>query len=276
MLEYSSNGFMKKIFLFTLLFIAIFKVDYAQNDECDGAAIRTHEAYLYGRFETKMKSTQGSGIVSSFFLYNWDIGCNWPEENNEIDIEMTGNLDASVQFTTHHPYQTSVTEIVPTSFNPHEVMIDYAIEWEPNVVRWFIDGELALEQTHNFITQLEFPMRIFMNLWAVSLPTWTGEWDPSALPGMSKYDYVKYYEYTPGLGDYGTNNNYSLLFQLYCFKDKILDLTNSSSEYHLSFLALFIIFIWFVSEYAKSLMICSLFQILIVACSIMGSSPIPL
>ena len=213
MLEYSSDVFMKKILLFTLLFIATFKVDYAQNDECDGAAIRTHEAYLYGRFETKMKSTQGSGIVSSFFLYNWDIGCNWPEENNEIDIEMTGNLDASVQFTTHHPYQTSVTEIVPTSFNPHEVMIDYAIEWEPNIVRWFIDGELALEQTHNFITQLEFPMRIFMNLWAVSLPTWTGEWDPSALPGMSKYDYVKYYEYTPGLGDYGTNNNYSLVWE---------------------------------------------------------------
>ena len=139
MLEYSSNVFMKKILLLTLLFIATFKVDYAQNNECDGAAIRTHEAYLYGRFETKMKSTQGSGIVSSFFLYNWDIGCNWPEENNEIDIEMTGNLDASVQFTTHHPYQTSVTEIVPTSFNPHEVMIDYAIEWEPNIVRWFID-----------------------------------------------------------------------------------------------------------------------------------------
>ena len=68
MLEYSNNVFMKKIFLFTLLFTVIFKVDYAQNDECDGAAIRTHEAYLYGRFETKMKSTQGSGIVSSFFL----------------------------------------------------------------------------------------------------------------------------------------------------------------------------------------------------------------
>ena len=213
MLEYSSSVFMKMILFFSLLFIANFKVDYAQNDECDGAAIRTHEAYLYGRFETKMKSTQGSGIVSSFFLYNWDIGCNWPEENNEIDIEMTGNMDASVQFTTHHPYQTSVTEIVPTSFNPHEVMTAYAIEWEPNVVRWFIDGELVLEQTHNFIPQLQYPMRIFMNLWAVSLPTWTGEWDPSFLPGMSKYDYVKYYEYTPGFGDYGTNNNYSLVWE---------------------------------------------------------------
>ena len=77
MLEFSSN-MSKKVLFFILFLLSVFQVNYAQNDECDGAAIRTHESYLYGRFETKMKSTQGSGIVSSFFLYNWDIGCNWP------------------------------------------------------------------------------------------------------------------------------------------------------------------------------------------------------
>ena len=76
---------------------------HGQNDQCDGGALKTHEAYLYGRFETRMSSTQGSGIVSSFFLYNWDLDCNYPAAVNEIDIEMTGNLDNSVQFTTHHP-----------------------------------------------------------------------------------------------------------------------------------------------------------------------------
>ena len=137
---------------------------FAQNDQCDGGAVKTHEAYLYGRFETRMQSTMGSGIVSSFFLYNWDLNCNWPAENNEIDIEMTGNLNNSVQFTTHHPYQTSVTEIVPTPFNPHETLVDYAIEWEPNVVRWFINGEAVTAFTHQHVPQLEYPMRIFMNL----------------------------------------------------------------------------------------------------------------
>ena len=29
----------------------------AQNDQCDGGAIKTHDAYLYGRFETRLKST---------------------------------------------------------------------------------------------------------------------------------------------------------------------------------------------------------------------------
>ena len=183
---------------------------HGQNDQCDGGALKTHEAYLYGRFETRMSSTQGSGIVSSFFLYNWDLECNYPAAVNEIDIEMTGNLDNSVQFTTHHPFLTSVTEIVPTPFNPHLTMVDYAIEWEPTAVRWFINGQLTTEFTHGFIDELVHPMRIFMNLWAVENLNWTGEWDPSAMPGTSRYDYVKRYAYTPGTGNAGTGNNYTL------------------------------------------------------------------
>ena len=30
------------------------------------------------------------------------------------------------------------------------------------------------------------------------------------MPGMSRYDYVKYYAYTPGTGNAGTSNNYTL------------------------------------------------------------------
>ena len=196
--------------LFALVMAVPSLAVWSQNDQCDGGALKTHEAFLYGRFETRMSSTQGSGIVSSFFLYNWDLDCNWPAAVNEIDIEMTGNLDNSVQFTTHHPYLTSVTDIVPTPFNPHTTMVDYAIEWEPNVVRWFINGEVTTFFTHQYIGDLVHPMRIFMNLWAVENLGWTGEWDPTAMPGMSRYDYVKYYAYTPGTGNAGTSNNFTL------------------------------------------------------------------
>ena len=117
-----------------------------QAQDCASGALMTHQAYQYGRFETRMQSAQGDGIVSSFFLYNIDLGCNWPAENNEIDIEMTGNRDASVQFTTHYPGPWSATHIEPTLFNPHAGMHDYAFEWEPGVVRWFIDGSLVYTQ----------------------------------------------------------------------------------------------------------------------------------
>ena len=172
----------------------------------------THDTqvYQYGRFETSMQSAQGNGIVSSFFLYNIDLGCNWPAENNEIDIEMTGNRDASVQFTTHYPGPWNATHIEPTPFNPHAGMHDHAFEWEPGVVRWFIDGSLVYTQDEPFVDGLVYPMRILMNLWAADAPSWVGVWDPAMMPARSYYDYVRYYAYTPGSGDAGTNNKFTL------------------------------------------------------------------
>ena len=182
----------------------------AQGQGCAGAQVSTRAAYLYGRFETRMQSAPGNGVVSSFFQYNLDLNCNWPAENNEIDIEMTGNRDNSVQFTTHYPGPWSVTEIVPTPFNPHAGMHDYAFEWAPGVVRWFIDGTLAFTQDAAHVNNLMYPMRILMNLWAADAPGWVGPWDPAVLPVQSSYEFVRYYAYTPGSGNAGTNNNFTL------------------------------------------------------------------
>lgn len=111
----------------------LFLSQICTQDVRDGGAIKAHDAYLYGRFETRMQSTPGDGVVSSFFLYNWDLDCMYPDNLNEIDIEMTGNLNNSVQFTTHHPLPLSQTQIVPVPFNP-------------------------------LLASLIHPMRIFMNL----------------------------------------------------------------------------------------------------------------
>lgn len=184
-----------------------------QAQDCTGGAITTEESYLYGRFETRMQSASGDGIVSSFFLYNADVACNWPAVNNEIDIEMTGNLNNSVQFTTHYPNLASWTQIIPTSFDPHMAMHDYAFEWEPGIVRWFVDGDLAYTQQAELVTQLIHPMRIMMNLWAAEASSWVGVWDPSNMPASSSYEYVRYYAYTPGFGSTGTNNAFSLIWE---------------------------------------------------------------
>ncbi|MEO0403391.1 MAG: family 16 glycosylhydrolase, partial [Bacteroidota bacterium] len=182
------------------------------SQDCRGGQIQTNEAFLYGRFETSMKSAQGNGVVSSFFLYNVDLGCNWPEENNEIDIEMTGNDTSQVIFTTHYPGPWYHSDYWEANFNPHAEFHDYAIEWEPGVVRWFVDGELVNVQDQGFVQDLIHPQRLMMNLWAAEAVDWVGEWDPSILPLQSEYEYVRVYEYTPGSGDYGTNDNFTLLF----------------------------------------------------------------
>ena len=127
-----------------------------------------------------MRSAAGDGIVSAFFLYNLDVGCKWPAENNEIDIEMTGNKQRLL-FTTHYPGPWYYTDSLLPSFNPHDSIHDYAIEWEPGIVRWFVDGQLVNTQNQSFVAGLIHPMRILMNLWVSDLPGWVGTWNPSSM-----------------------------------------------------------------------------------------------
>ena len=104
---------------------------------------------MYDRFEVSMQSTSGDGVISSIFSYNKDLGCNWSEENNEIDIEMTGN-GKNVLFTTHYPGLIYYTSAFSPAFNPHDSLHNYMIEWEPGIVRWFVDGALAFVQDQTF------------------------------------------------------------------------------------------------------------------------------
>lgn len=188
---------------------------YLVGQDCNGGSIATKDSYLYGRFEVAMQSAEGSGIVSAFFLYNINTNCNWPDENNEIDIEMTGN-NQLVYFTTHHPHPTqpwSIGNNFNFNFNPHDTIQSYAIEWEPGIIRWFVGGQLVYTQNSAATNNLMYPMAIIMNLWAANAPSWVGNWNNAILPRQARYDYVKYYSYTPGQGNIGTNNNFTFQWQ---------------------------------------------------------------
>ncbi len=61
---------------FTLFLLLFFSDLTMANKPYRGAEYRTIESVTYGRFEVRMKSAFGDGIVSSFFTYHdyddWD------------------------------------------------------------------------------------------------------------------------------------------------------------------------------------------------------------
>jgi hypothetical protein len=170
-----------------------------------GAELRTNGTFLYGRFEVRMKSAAASGILSSFFTYH-DTP-NIPAEWNEIDIEILGMSSNSVQFNiiTQGQIGHEITKIL--KFNPHQAFHVYAIEWTPDYVAWFVDDFEIYREIRNHVSQLYYAPKLMMNIWPPNAPSWVGILNPSNLPLYAYYDWVSYYEYTPGIGD-----NFSLLW----------------------------------------------------------------
>ncbi len=195
-----------KLQLIILLFLFSIPLDLFANI-FKGAEYRTKLSYTYGRFEVRMKSSYREGMLSSFFTYydgGGGIG-NW----NEIDIEIMGRYYDNVQFNTITPNQTNHVSHKPMLTSPHLDYHTYAFEWTPQYVAWFIDDVEVLKQTGAHIQTLTLPQKIMMNIWNPLFENWAGIFNPDALPAFSYYDWVSYYSYTPGTGNYGTGNNFT-------------------------------------------------------------------
>jgi len=192
------------------LIILITIYGFANAQEYLGAELRTKESFLYGRFEARFKSAQGDGLVSSFFTYHDEGGSNW----NEIDFEVLGRWNEIVNMNTITSGQSShLRESFIKGLNPHSDYHDYAFEWTPNYVAWFVDDIEYYRQElpkHSYIATLNKSQKIMMNIWVPVYEDWVGKWNEIILPRFAYYDHVAYYEYVPGEGNVGTGNNFKL------------------------------------------------------------------
>jgi len=198
---------MRKTIL-TLFAVILLIPGVINSKDYKGAEFRTKQSFLYGRFEVSMKSAAREGMLSSFFTYNDNMSSI--DQWNEIDIEIMGRYDNDLQFNTITANQTSHVGRFPTPFSPHADFHTYAIEWTPAYVAWFVDGTEVYRQTGAHISTINKAQKLMMNIWNPTYANWAGVFDPNALPAFAYYDWVKYYTYTPGNGNYGTGNNFSL------------------------------------------------------------------
>ncbi len=190
---------MKSIFLTAfILILTIIKISLAK-DYWSGE-VRTKDSYLYGRIEVRMKSAAASGVTSTLFTYNTKSSVY-----NEIDIEIMGKDNDEVQYTTFTPDQSGVNFRQTVSFNPHASFHVHAIEWTPDYVAWYVDGFEIHRDNSDRLKALSLPQAIMMNFWMPNSVDWAGTFNDSSLPLYALYDWIKYYEYTPG-----ENNNFTL------------------------------------------------------------------
>ena len=161
---------------------------------------RLLQQFEYGRVEARLKLPYGQGIWPAF----WMLGSNaaWPM-GGEIDImEFIGKTPDTVYQTVHGPGYAGAKGICSHIVLTEESLKDdfhvYAIEWQPDEIRWFVDGREVFLVTPESIpvgTQWIFdhPFYIILNL-AVG-GGWPGYPDSTTVfPQQYQIDYVRYYQ----------------------------------------------------------------------------------
>ena len=196
--------------LFTIIIFVSFNFPFSQKPY-RGAEYRTINEFLYGRFEVRMKTAIGSGVVSSFFTIDdyWGDGLSSTAYWREIDFEALGNHNYAIQTNIITAYETHHEELNQLSFDPSQSFHTYAFEWTPNSIRFFVDDQIIRENFNNYVTTHNTGQKIMMNIWQPIWENWVGEFDESILPVYAYYDWIKYYAFTPGTGSAGSYNNFT-------------------------------------------------------------------
>ena len=128
-----------------------------------GSEVITHNLYSPGvSFEIKahFENPLAAGIVGGMFGYSNFIGLN----HDEIDFEALSNTPNQIHTNDYaneplgvgHPQFTTISSAITVEHT-------YRIEWFPNAIRWFVDGQLVREQTDHIP---QHPMALRLDIYA--------------------------------------------------------------------------------------------------------------
>ena len=158
--------------------------------------IRTWEEHRFGRWEVRAQIPRGQGMWPAIWLLPRDLGAApWPT-GGEIDImENVGNDTFFVKGSYHYNWEpgspiTSNNDYI-TGEDFAAGMHVYAVEWEPDQLRFYVDDNLY-HTVDNPIQPQEQPMSLIINL-AVG-GDWPGSPDGSTVfPQTFDVDYARYW-----------------------------------------------------------------------------------
>ncbi len=131
------------------------------------ARINTQDrfAFRYGRIEARMRLPAGQGIWPAFWMLSQDSPYGVWAATGEIDVMEAVNLGGAggnrVFGTLHYGGEvpnntfTGVDYTVPTDVTTE--FHTYALEWDANEMRWYVDDVLYAMQNSWFSTAADYP-----------------------------------------------------------------------------------------------------------------------
>jgi beta-glucanase (GH16 family) len=158
--------------------------------------------FMFGKIEARIKLPEGQGLWPAF----WMLGADFPEigwpDSGEIDImEYVGKEPKSIHGTIHAPGYSGASGLGLRYFLDDPVADDYhvfGIEWEPDVIRWYIDGEnfhTASPDTLWGMGEWAFNKEFFLLINVAVGGNWPGNPDDTTVfPQQMLVDWIRIYQ----------------------------------------------------------------------------------
>jgi endo-1,3-1,4-beta-glycanase ExoK len=167
------------------------KASEARRFRC--AELQTHKTYGYGTYEFRASMAAAPGLVSAFFTY---VGPTPQAQNphDEIDFEFLGKDRHAVQLNYFGAAQGQHELMAPLSFDASQTMADYAFQWEPGSIRWFINGALVHEVKAEADKPFpKTPGKIYLSLWGSdTLEAWLGTFADPGEPLVARFEWLAF------------------------------------------------------------------------------------
>lgn len=181
------------------------------GEDYTSAKLSSTESWKYGRFEFRAKLPDGAGLWPAIWMLPEDMdvyGSEWPI-CGEIDImEYMGSDTDTVLGTLHYGnpwvYNTGYYDL-ENGGSFAAGYHDFAMEWLPGEIRWYVDGELyqiqqnwySIDATGTYAYPAPFDQEFYLMLNLAVGGYFPGDPVPSDWTSTEfAIDYVRIYEYT--------------------------------------------------------------------------------
>ena len=157
--------------------------------------------FAYGRVEARVLVPEGVGIWPSFWSLGTDIDVVNQPQAGEIDfVEFVGRLPNEIFGTIQGPGYSggnafgSIFDFGEPVYNDYRTFV---VEWEPDLIRWYVDGNLYHTATPGDVAPNEWVFNdpVFLLLNVAIGGNFGGAVDPDIpLPASMAVDYIRIYQ----------------------------------------------------------------------------------
>jgi endo-1,3-1,4-beta-glycanase ExoK len=153
------------------------------------AEIRTYASLGYGLYEARMRTAAGSGLNTAMFTYS---GPPLTKVHDELDFEFLGKSPDKVQTNFWVNKQGNHEVNVPVPGGAASAFNNYAMEWTPESIKWYINGKLVRSATGASLPVT--PGQFFLSLWSGTSVNadWLGTLSPTTKSKMAEVEWAAY------------------------------------------------------------------------------------